>query len=309
MRFGISWDPAGPTALQDAWRSQVAEAVAADGVGLDSLWIHHEREGDNALSAPSAALAYLSSKTRSIQLRMGLRQADRGSPVRIAEEVAIVDLFSRGRVGLCLAGPARQDVALSQVQELVALTAAAWQFDDFRFRGEHTRFPAHTPDEAPPGVSLPSPEEEWRPQWEWGPATPDYLAVTPKPAQVAPAMHVELDRAVLRWLAEAGISPFVPADVPTDEALRLLTDYQEVRRGSPAVTAPVEPVLERRVALGGTTDDHTFGGTPVEIADQIRRAGRQAGVRHFVWRRTAAQRGRSDQLFTAAAEIQPLVQA
>lgn len=287
----------------------INETVAADGIGLDSVWVHQELEGDAAVTAPSSVLAYLSAKTSTIQLRIGQRRVGRGSPVRIPEELAVLDTFSAGRAGLGFASAQRQGISAGQVQEVVELTLAAWRLEDFRYRGEYVRFPAHTPDDAPQGVSTPQDGEPWRPQWEWGAATPDFLAVTPKPVQVFPPLCMELDGDLLAWAAHNGIAPFVSADVPTDEAIALLADYQVARAKFFSNSWGVEPVLERRMNPNGAGDDHTLGGDTSELASEIRRIARRTGVSHVVWRRTEAQRGRSDQLFTAASEIHPLLQA
>lgn len=309
MRFGISWDAAPAEDVSKSWRAMVAEAVAADGLGIDSVWVHHEATGDGAVTAPAAVLSYLSSKTTSIQLCVGGRRVGRGSPVRIAEEIAVLDTFSAGRAGLSFASPIRQGVSADELQEVVELTLAAWRLEDFRYRGDHVRFPSHTPDDAPRGTSTPGPDEPWRPQWEWGAATPDFLAVTPKPVQSQPALSVELDEELISWAAAAGVSPFVGADVPTEAAVDLLTRYQDARARVHALPWGVGPVLERRMNLDGEGDGCALGGNAAELAEQIRRIARRTDVSHLVWRRTQKQRGRSDQLFKAASELHPLLQA
>lgn len=309
MRFGISWDPSeGGDASKD-WKAMVNEAIAADGLGLDSVWVHQEDQGDAAVTAPVAVLAYLSSKTSSVQLRLGQRRVGRSSPIRIAEELAVLDTFSAGRSGLSFAGSAHQSVPPEHLREVVELTLAAWRLQDFRYRGEHVRFPAHTPDDVLTGVSTPSADEPWAPQWEWGGATPDYLVVTPKPVQVRPPLSVELGEDTAEWAAALGVSPFVGPDVPTEQAVELLADYQARVQAAGAAAWCQEPVLERRMDINGSGDDRILGGEVRELADQIRRIGRRTGLSHVVWRRTQSQRGRSDQLFTAASELTPLLQA
>ena len=102
------------------------------------------------------------------------------------------------------------------MHETVDFVTSSWALDQMRYRGEHVRFPAHTPDDAPPGASVPEAGGDYVPQWEWGPETPDFLSITPKPYAPHVPVQVEIDDdETLQWAAKHGISPMVAADVPT----------------------------------------------------------------------------------------------
>jgi len=84
--------------------------------------------------------------------RIAGRCVTRALAAHVAEEVAVLDNFSRGRAGLAFAPASRQGVAPGHVHEMIDFVTSSWAVDEVRYRGEHIRFPAHTPDDAPPGL-------------------------------------------------------------------------------------------------------------------------------------------------------------
>jgi alkanesulfonate monooxygenase SsuD/methylene tetrahydromethanopterin reductase-like flavin-dependent oxidoreductase (luciferase family) len=304
MRIGISWDlgslgPDAPT----AWRSAVAEAVSADQLGYDSVWVHEDRR-PGGCPAPAVMLTWISRQTRNLALRE-LRGVTVANPVRIAEEVAVLDVFSRGRAGIGFASARAQGVPARRVQEVHDLVAAAWGSDELRFSGEHVRFPAHTPEDAPDGPSTPAPGRTYLPQWEWGPIIPDYLTITPKPFAARPPTYCEIvDDDILEWAAANGVSPFVGADTPTAEGVERLERYRQAADRHGRRPWQVEAVLERRMDLDGDTDELTLGGDVDTLVARLRDITAATGVTHLVWRRGA---GAGD-MFRFALEVHPLLQ-
>ena len=193
------------------------------------------------------------------------------------------------------------------MNELVDFTASAFAHDEFRYRGDYIRFPSHTSDDAPAGVSTPAEDEPYVAQWDWGPETPDFLSITPKPHLPGTPIHVEIEDAeTLEWAARSGISPMVSADVPTVRAIELLGRYREVAGKAGRLPREVEPVLERRIALDGPADESRLGGSTREVLDAIRALRGQTGISHFVWRRDGVV---PMDLYRFASEIQVLLQA
>jgi alkanesulfonate monooxygenase SsuD/methylene tetrahydromethanopterin reductase-like flavin-dependent oxidoreductase (luciferase family) len=303
--MGLSWD-LGDGEAAPAWAAVSAEAVAADGLGYDSIWIAEAREQPAACPSPAVWLTFLARRTRNATLR-SVRLVARANPVRVAEETAVLDGFCRGRAGLAFVAAGPQGVPPGQVHETADFVRHAWALDEMRFRGDHIRFPSHTPDEAPAGASTPDWEPPYVPQWDWGPVTPDFLAVTPKPFATCPPLHVEIaEDDTLRWAARHGVSPLVRADTPTDEAIERLVRYREEAAAHGRARAEVEPVLERRLALDGTSDDRTLGGGATALVEAIREVTAATGTTHLVWRRGPGSDG---DLFRFASEVQPLLQA
>ncbi len=269
MRVGLGWETTGDDAGA-AWQHVVAEAVAADGLGYDSVWIRESRDLPASVSSPAVFLTYLSRLTKTVQLR-AVRLLTHANPVRVAEEMAVLDVFSRGRAGLALAAAAPQRATASLLHETHDFVTAAWALDEIRYRGEHIRFPSHTPDDAPRGATTPAPGGRYVPQWERGPATSDYLAITPKPYASMPPTNVDIsDDETLEWAARSGVSPLVPATTPTEEAVEQLSRYRGVADAAGRRRAEVEPVIERYIAVDGAEDPVTLGGRPAALVERIR---------------------------------------
>ncbi len=309
MRVGLSWDLDGFDDSSPGWPEIISEVAQADRMGFHSFWIHEGREGAADCPAPSVFLTFLSKKTQSGQLRIAGRRVTRALPAHISEEVAVLDTFSRGRAGLAFAPASRQGVAPGHVHEMIDFVASSWAADEIRYRGEYIRFPAHTPDDAPTGASVPGVEVDgdYLPQWDWGPETPDFLSITPKPYVPHTPLHVEIDDdETLEWAAQQGISPMVAADMPTAEAVERLARYRELADEAGRSRREVEAVLERRIALDGETDERTLGGSPRDILNAIRGLRAKTGISHFVWRRTGAT---PMDLYRFTSEVQVLLQA
>lgn len=307
MRLGLSWDPDCYSEGPAGWQEIVTEAENADRMGFQSFWIREGRERPVDCSEPSVFLTYLAAKTKSAQLRIAGRRVTRALPPHIAEEVAVLDTFSRGRAGLAFAPASAQGVAPEHVHEMIDFVTSAWAADEIRFRGEFIRFPAHTPDDAPRGATTPDSEGAYLPQWEWGEGTPDFLSITPKPFATHTPVNVEIDDdETLEWAARNGISPMIGADMATAEAAERLTRYRKLAGSAGRAPREVEPVLERRIALDAAGDAHTLGGSTRDVLNFIREFRGQTGISHFVWRRNGAT---PMDLYRFASEIQVLLQA
>jgi len=307
VRLGISWDTNRWDDATSGWQEIIAEAQQADQLGFHSVWIGEGRDKTADVSAPSIFLTYLARLTNNVQLRITGRRVTHVLPAHIAEEVAVLDTFSRGRAGIAFAAGSAQGVPSKHVHEMIDFVTTAFAADELRYRGDHIRFPAHTPDDAPPGASVPESEGPYVAQWDWGPETPDFLAITPKPYLPHTPVAVEInDDETLDWAAKNGISPMIAADIPTDEAADRLARYRAAADSVGRARREVEAVLERRIALDGDSDAHTLGGSPRDILNAIRDLRGRTGISHFVWRRGAAA---PMDLYRFASEIEMLLQA
>ena len=201
-------------------------------------------------------------------------------PIRIAEEVAVLDLYSKGRAGISFLSGDRQSVSASHVHEMIEFINTAWTADEFRYRGNFIRYPSDVGQEAPVGASEPEPNTagEYVPQWEAGPVQPAYMTITPKPFQRRPMTYIEIDQQEsLEWAARQGVSPLVRANVNTEDAIERLALYRRVADEAGRDRAEVDPVLERNIDIGGTGDARILGGSPDELIKTIRQL-KLAGV-------------------------------
>jgi alkanesulfonate monooxygenase SsuD/methylene tetrahydromethanopterin reductase-like flavin-dependent oxidoreductase (luciferase family) len=307
MRVGVSYNIEENANAVESWEAIFSDVELADTLGYDSFWVGESRENKCGCSSPALFLTAAARRTRNIQLRMAARTVVVPSPIRLAEEVAVLDLFSRGRAGVAFAAAGSQSTAPGHVHETIEFVRSAWSADEMRYRGEHIRFPSHTTDAAPRGTSYPEWQGTYTPQWERGPAMPDYLAITPKPYATQPPTYVDISEdATLEWAASHGVSPFIGADMGTDRAVERMQQYRALADAAGRSRYEVEAVLERRMGIGAKSDDYTLGGSADELICALREIAINASIAHFVWRRNGPEDG---DLAQFAIEVHPMLQA
>lgn len=154
MLFGIRFDLRNPAfadvAMADRYQAALDMAAWADqhGALYVSLSEHHGCE-DGYLPSPLAMAAAVAVRTSNAVIAINALIVPFHDPLRLAEDVAVVDLLSRGRLSLTLgAGYVEEefamfDVALSErparIRETVATLRAAWTGEPFEFRGRTVR--------------------------------------------------------------------------------------------------------------------------------------------------------------------------
>lgn len=140
-RFGIGLYT-GQRAGGANYRDAVPLAVAAEEAGFDSFWVtEHHGLPDGYLPSPLTLLAALAPVTKRIDLGTGVLLAPLHHPLRIAEDAAVVDLLSGGRLilGLGIGYAAHEyrsfgvDPATrgTRLEALVRALRAAWTGEPF----------------------------------------------------------------------------------------------------------------------------------------------------------------------------------
>jgi putative FMN-dependent luciferase-like monooxygenase len=84
----------------ERYRLAVAQIVHAERCGFDSAWVaqHHFHEGEGGLPAPLVFLSQVAARTSRIRLGTGIITLPLELPIRIAEDTAVLDLMSGGRL-------------------------------------------------------------------------------------------------------------------------------------------------------------------------------------------------------------------
>jgi putative FMN-dependent luciferase-like monooxygenase len=106
----------------ERYRLATQQIVHAERCGYDSAWIaqHHFHEGEGGLPAPFVFLAQAAVQTSRIRLGTGIVTLPLELPVRVAEDAAVTDLMSGGRL----------EVGVGPGGNLTAFTAFGLDADD-----------------------------------------------------------------------------------------------------------------------------------------------------------------------------------
>ncbi|CAI1631775.1 Limonene 1,2-monooxygenase [Serratia grimesii] len=93
---------------QQRYRLATEQIAHAERAGFDSAWVaqHHFHEDEGGLPSPLVFLAQVAARTRHIRLGTGVITLPMESAIRVAEDTAVLDLLSDGRleVGIAAGG-------------------------------------------------------------------------------------------------------------------------------------------------------------------------------------------------------------
>ncbi len=158
MKFGMLHffeHPAGGKSELQVVREQLDCMRAAEDMGFDSIWApeHHFTEYGFCAS-PMVTLAAISSVTRRIRLGSGVVVLPFNDPVRVAEESAMLDLMSNGRLELGVGRGFQpveyrgfgidQSKSRDVFREALEVIVRAWTEDEISFKGKHFDIPPHS---------------------------------------------------------------------------------------------------------------------------------------------------------------------
>ncbi len=90
----------------ERYRLATAQIVHAERCGYDSAWVaqHHFHEDEGGLPGPLVFLAQVAVQTSRIRLGTGIVTLPLELPIRVAEDTAVLDLMSGGRLELGVGG-------------------------------------------------------------------------------------------------------------------------------------------------------------------------------------------------------------
>jgi len=85
---------------QQFYREVIDEAVMAEALGYWGFWVgeHHFGASQRVFPSPQMVLAAIAERTERIRLGTGVSILPVNDPIRLAEDLASLDLLSQGRV-------------------------------------------------------------------------------------------------------------------------------------------------------------------------------------------------------------------
>jgi alkanesulfonate monooxygenase SsuD/methylene tetrahydromethanopterin reductase-like flavin-dependent oxidoreductase (luciferase family) len=298
MKFGVlqffSW-PERRIPLPEVYERAMQRIEIMDRGGYDAVWLaeHHF----NSFSVcPSVHLmgTHVAARTERLRIGMAVTLAAFYHPLRIAEEVALLDVLSGGRVNW---GAGRgfdptefrtfgvpPEESAARFREAVEIVLAAWTQEKLHYTGEHFRFE---------GVEvLPKPLQQ--------PHPPTWVAATSEPAiewaasrghtilmdPHSPHLEVARKRELYRERLEAAGHSFAGREIPMARLIALADTDAEARevarRGAGWIVGAYigdlgkafDPRKQARVIedpIERYLDGVVIHGTPESVIDQLER--------------------------------------
>jgi alkanesulfonate monooxygenase SsuD/methylene tetrahydromethanopterin reductase-like flavin-dependent oxidoreductase (luciferase family) len=152
--FGLRFDFRNPafagTSMHERYAAAIDMAEWADDLGFVVIVLsEHHGSPDGYLPSPLPMVAAMAARTKNIRFRVGAMQAPLHDPLRLAEDVAVVDNISGGRLDLVVTnGYVAEEFAMferslgeraKRTTEVVQTLKAAHTGEPFEFRGRTVR--------------------------------------------------------------------------------------------------------------------------------------------------------------------------
>jgi probable F420-dependent oxidoreductase len=286
------------------YREALEEVLRGEELGFDSVWMEeHHSVTDHYWPSPLLVLGGFATRTSRVTLGTDILVAPFYHPVRLAEDVALLDVMSNGRVVLGAAigyKPdefALYDAALAKrgarFEEQIAILKGLWTQDTFTFNGAHHRVEGRL---EPKPISKPHP-----PIWigGWGDLTlkraaslgdnwiPGPTAELPRLLQgkrqfLAHRRAAGLDAAPSEWPLTRDVIIADTEKEARDLAERhIMVSYRKEYAGGWK-----HPFIDAAIAtdLDTVKKDRFLIGSPEQVVRDLRPFVEQYGVTHLVCR-------------------------
>ena len=160
MKFGIGYyslqsPPHHPRPHKDLYAEMLTEIETADQMGFDSAWLteHHFLEDGYCPSILLTAAA-IAARTKKIRIGTGVLLIPLHDPIRVAEDAAVVDLISNGRLILGLGLGYRSEEydgfgrelkeRKGRIEESLEIFSKAWTSGAFSMEGKYYKVNNHS---------------------------------------------------------------------------------------------------------------------------------------------------------------------
>ncbi|WP_052025826.1 LLM class flavin-dependent oxidoreductase [Phyllobacterium sp. YR531] len=131
--FSVRNHPENPYSLQELYSEYLDDAVYADEVlGFDHLWMNeHHLSPDQWCPSPFTMLAAIAARTKKIRIGTGVLCLPLHNPLRVSEDIAVLDNISGGRFDLGVAtGSSSEEFEAFKVPQK-EMWRRAWEALDF----------------------------------------------------------------------------------------------------------------------------------------------------------------------------------
>jgi alkanesulfonate monooxygenase SsuD/methylene tetrahydromethanopterin reductase-like flavin-dependent oxidoreductase (luciferase family) len=154
MRFGTYYFLQAPPALShpEVVHREIEQMVWTEELGFDSIWLTEHHFIEYGLSVSPAILATAAAmRTRRVRIGLAAAILPFHDPIRLAEELAMVDVLSGGRLDVGVGRGNRpvefEGYRIPQIEsrerfdETLTILARAWTTERFSFEGRHFTIP------------------------------------------------------------------------------------------------------------------------------------------------------------------------
>jgi alkanesulfonate monooxygenase SsuD/methylene tetrahydromethanopterin reductase-like flavin-dependent oxidoreductase (luciferase family) len=154
MKFGVFYVLECPDGnYRRAWQEMLEQIEYAERLGFDSVWLaEHHGSTYGSMPSPQVAAAAIAARTRRMRIGIAVSILPFDNPVRIAEDYAMVDVISDGRLDFgvgrgyqphefkMLGLADRQAHSREIFREALDVILGSWSHETFSYRGKHFQF-------------------------------------------------------------------------------------------------------------------------------------------------------------------------
>lgn len=151
MRYSLRYDMRNPdfgAPANELYRTAVDHVAWADDLGFDTVYLaEHHGADDGYCPSPIVLASAMMAVSTSIRVHLSALLAVLHDPIRLAEDLAILDVLSNGRLDVTLGLGYRpheyrmfgveQRRRVTLLEETVRILDAAWTGEPFEYRGEN----------------------------------------------------------------------------------------------------------------------------------------------------------------------------
>ena len=152
VTMGIRQLPSRRRPLQDLYRDHLEEAVLAEELGFDDVWASEHHFSEDAWNpSPITFLAAVAARTERVRVGTYVLLLPLHNPVRVAEDIAVLDNISGGRVDLPVGvGSAAEEFRtfgipfnerLGRTFEALRIIERCFAGEEFSHKGKYYEFP------------------------------------------------------------------------------------------------------------------------------------------------------------------------